>query len=168
MTRSRYRDRSDAGRHLAEALSDFAEGSVYVLGLPRGGVPVAFEVAAALHAPLDVYIVRKLGVPGHEELAMGAVAGDGTVIADEELIAALGVSREEFEGTVRRERAPAAARRTCERLGNVADRVVCLLTPDPFYAVGLCYEDFAQTSDDDVRAILRRAAQMEANRWRVA
>ena len=193
------------------------------MALPRGGVPVGYEVAARLHAPLDVYVVRKLGVPGHEELAMGAVAGDGSIVADEKLLASLGITREEFDAVVRREleeldrrqaayrdgrreisptgkivilvddglatgstmraavaairrRSPAqivvavptAARRTCEELQSAADRVVCVQTPEPFYAVGLYYEDFSQTSDEEVRQLLRRAADMEARRWQVA
>jgi len=109
-----FADRADAGRQLAEALAEYAENpAVVVLALPRGGVPVGYEVACRLHAPLDVYVVRKLGVPGHEELAMGAVAGDGTCVVDEELLATLqikpaalnAVARREMDEIVRRERA---------------------------------------------------------------
>ncbi|MBV8147651.1 MAG: phosphoribosyltransferase [Candidatus Eremiobacteraeota bacterium] len=220
----RYRNRSDAGKHLAESLAGYANSpKTLVLALPRGGVPVAFEVATRLHARLDAYVVRKLGVPGHEELAMGAVAGDGTVVLDDRLIAALGVTRDQFEDVVRceleevhrreeayrngrpepevsrkivivvddglatgstmraaaialRRRAPAsiviavptAAPRTCEELKSVADEVVCPYTPEPFYAVGLYYDDFRQTTDDEVRALLSQAATLEARRWSVA
>src|SRR5579863_5241522 len=109
-----FADRADAGRQLAEALAEYADNpAVIVLALPRGGVPVGYEVACRLHAPLDVYVVRKLGVPGHEELAMGAVAGDGTCVIDEELVATLAikpaalnaVAGREMEEIVRRERA---------------------------------------------------------------
>jgi putative phosphoribosyl transferase len=220
----RYRDRTDAGRRLAAALEEYADaGGVVVLALPRGGVPLAFEVAARLHAPLDVYVVRKLGVPGHEELAMGAVAGDGTVVADEALIESLGITREAFDDVVCRElvelhrrevayrdgrpplhlagktlivvddglatgatmraaalalrrrgpaaivvAVPVAAARTCEELRAVADRIVCPFTPVPFRAVGLHYDDFGQTGDDEVNGLLRRAAHLEARRWKVA
>ena len=88
-----YRDRTDAGRQLADLLTSYARrANVIVLALPRGGVPVAFEVAQALHAPLDVFIVRKLGVPGHEEFAMGAIATGGVRVLDDEAVRFLGVS----------------------------------------------------------------------------
>ena len=213
MLPSRYRNRTEAGRDLARALVDYAGQNAVVLALPRGGVPVAFEAAVSLHSPLDVYVVRKLGVPGHEELAMGAVAGDGTVVADERIIDSLGIGRNQFNAAVRREldeiarreaayrdgrpeialngktvivvddglatgstmraavtalrrrnpgsivvAVPTAARRTCEELARTADRVVCLWMPEPFYAVGIYYDDFRQTSDEEVRALLEHAA----------
>jgi putative phosphoribosyl transferase len=220
----RYRNRADAGAHLAESLAAYAGSpAVLVLGLPRGGIPVAFEAATRLRAPLDAYVVRKLGVPGHEELAMGAVAGDGTVVLDDRLIAALGISEDQFDDVVRREldevhrreeayrngrpepevsgktvividdglatgstmraaamalrrnapasiviAVPTAAARTCEELKSVADEVVCPYTPEPFYAVGLYYDDFRQTTDDEVRSLLRRANVLEARRWRAS
>jgi putative phosphoribosyl transferase len=220
----RYRNRVDAGRRLAESLAAYADlPKSLVLALPRGGVPVAFEVATRLHAPLDAYVVRKLGVPGHEELAMGAVAGDGTVVLDDRLIDALGISPEQFDDAVQREleevrrregayrddrpepevsgkvvividdglatgstmraaalalrrRAPAsiiiavptAAARTCLELKAVAEQVVCPYTPEPFYAVGLYYDDFRQTTDDEVRVLLRKASALEAKHWSVA
>lgn len=114
-----FADRADAGRQLAEALAPYANRpEVLVLALPRGGVPVGFEVARRLNAPLDVYVVRKLGVPGHEELAMGAIAGDGTCVVDEDLLATLHiepaqlqrVARREMEEITRRERAYRDAR----------------------------------------------------------
>jgi predicted phosphoribosyltransferase len=210
----RFRDRAHAGRVLGERLRDPYAGAadVLVLGLPRGGVPVAFEVARILAAPLDVFVVRKLGVPGHEELAMGAIASGGTRVLNESVVAALGLGEEEIaraaavEGDElgRRERAyrgdrgpvdtsgctvilvddglatgstmraaavavraqspervvvavPVAARQTCDELGVDADEVVCLQTPEPFYAVGAWYEDFAPTSDDEVRRLLAGA-----------
>src|SRR2546421_6309597 len=205
-----YPDRQHAGRELGERLRLFAgRPDLIVLGLPRGGVPVAAEVAKALGAPLGVFVVRKLGVPGHEEFAMGAVASGGVLLLDEGVVRRLRLRREEVERKVaeelreleRRERAyrdgreppeldgktvilvddglatgatmhaaalavrrlnparvvvavPVAAAETCEELRAVVDETVCLLTPHPFRAVGLWYEDFAQTSDDEVRRLL--------------
>ena len=210
----RFRDRLEAGRVLAALLTTYANRpDVLVLALPRGGVPVADEVAGALEAPLDVLIVRKLGVPGHEELALGAIASGGVRVLNDDLIEALRIppelveavaAREERE-LARRERVyregrppvelrdrtvvlvddglatgatmraavqalrqrgaarivvavPTAARATCEALRAIADDVVCATTPEPFYAVGEWYEDFSETTDDEVRDILRRAA----------
>jgi putative phosphoribosyl transferase len=212
---TRFRDRSQAGRALAEALS-WLDGrdDLLVLGLPRGGVPVAFEVARALDAPLDVFVVRKLGLPGHEELAMGAIASGGVRVLNEPLIRELGVRDDELERVTaaeaeeleRRERAyrgdrapidvtgrtvvlvddglatgatmraaalavreegaasvvvavPVASAQTCDEFREVVDHVVCALTPEPFYAVGLWYEDFSPTSDEEVRELLGRAAE---------
>ncbi len=99
-----FADRADAGRQLAELLTEYADDpSVIVLALPRGGVPIGHAIARRLRAPLDVYVVRKLGVPGHEELAMGALAGDGTSVLDEELIATLRIDPEALQDVVRRE-----------------------------------------------------------------
>jgi putative phosphoribosyl transferase len=208
-----FADRADAGRQLAEKLADYANNpKAIVLALPRGGVPVGYEVARSLGVPLDLYVVRKLGVPGHEELAMGALASDGTCVVDEDLIATLGIGEAALEEVVRREiielrrresayrdsphpdltgkiaivvddglatgatmRAaatslrerhpaaivagvPVAAPRTCASLRKVVDRVVCVATPEPFHAVGLYYQNFEQTSDDDVRRLLAAAA----------
>jgi putative phosphoribosyl transferase len=209
-----FADRADAGRQLADALGAYADDSdLVVLALPRGGVPVGYEVARRLHAPLDVYVVRKLGVPGHEELAMGALASDGTCVIDEDLIESLGIDESALEQVVQheigelarrkiayrdarpdpeiggktvivvddglatgatmraaalalRERNPAAivagvpvaAPRTCASLRNVVDRIVCVYTPEPFHAVGLYYQNFDQTSDDEVRRLLVQAA----------
>src|SRR5262245_33296463 len=90
-----FQDRSEAGRELAARLTTYADRpDVLVLALPRGGVPVAFEVARALHAPLDVFLARKLGVPGHEELAMGAIATGGVRVVNEDVVQALGVPEE--------------------------------------------------------------------------
>lgn len=211
----RFRDRFQAGRRLASVLAPYAgRPNLLVLALPRGGVPVGFEVARALHAPLDIMLVRKLGVPGHEELAMGAIASGGIRILSDGIVAALGIpertiatvaANEEIELT-RREQAyregrapadvrgrtvilvddglatgstmraaaaalraqhpervviavPVAPRDTCESLQREADVVVCALAPEPFYAVGNWYEDFSQTTDEEVRELLRRAAE---------
>jgi len=106
-----FADRADAGRQLAAGLTEYAgQENVVVLALPRGGVPIGFEVAASLNAPLDVYVVRKLGVPGREELAMGAIAGDGTCVVDEQLVESLGVTPEELDAAVARESAEIARR----------------------------------------------------------
>ena len=210
-----FRDRGEAGRLLATQLAAYAgRPDMLVLALPRGGVPVGFEVARALGAPLDVFVVRKLGVPGHEELAMGAIATGGVRILNEELVRALGipdhlieaVAATEQEELARRERlyrgnrpppdvrgrtvilvddglatgatmqaainalrqqqparivvaVPIAAPETCDHLKTEADDVVCAVTPEPFYAVGLWYEDFSQTTDDEVRDLLARSVQ---------
>jgi putative phosphoribosyl transferase len=211
----RFRDRSDAGRRLAAKLKAYAgRPDVLVLALPRGGVPVAFEVAQALHAPLDVFLVRKLGVPGHEELAMGALATGGVRVLNKDVVRKLGipedvidaVSAAERRELERRERnyrgdqpppdlrgrtvilvddglatgatmraavaavrqqgparvvvaVPVGAPETCAELREEADETVCAITPDPFYAVGLWYEDFSQTSNEEVRDLLEQAAQ---------
>jgi predicted phosphoribosyltransferase len=214
-----FRDRVEAGRALAAKLvSRYADRSdVLVLALPRGGVPVAFEVARALSAPLDVFLVRKLGVPGREELAMGALASGGLVVLNDEVVQGLRippdiiamVTKTAAEELHRRERAyrddrptpsvrgrtvilvddglatgssmraaiaalrqagperivvavPVAAESTCDELRDEVDDVVCVHTPDPFHAVGLWYEDFSQTSDEEVRSLLRRAGEEES------
>jgi putative phosphoribosyl transferase len=213
----RFRDRVEAGRRLAQRLSEYAgRDDVIVLGLPRGGVPVAAEVAKALDAPLDVFLVRKVGLPGYEELAMGAVASGGVLVLDEGLIGRLGVSQEQLERAIRaelqelerREQAyrggrepldlegktvilvddglatgasmragaeavrrlnparvviavPVAAEETCDQFRDVVDEVVCAVTPRPFNAVGLWYQDFSQTSDDEVRGLLAEAAERQ-------
>jgi predicted phosphoribosyltransferase len=213
MTRP-FRDRREAGRHLARRLAAYAHRrDTLVLALPRGGVPVGYEVARALQTPLDVLIVRKLGVPGHEELAMGAIASGGVCTLDHELVAGLRIPRaliaaaavREQRELERRERAyrgarpqvgahgrtvilvddglatgstmraaveaarrlgasrvvvagPVASPEACEQLGRVADEVICDLSPFPLHAVGLWYEDFSQTTDDEVRDLLGRAS----------
>jgi predicted phosphoribosyltransferase len=215
-----FRDRIEAGRMLAEALRGYANrDDVVVLALPRGGVPVGYEVAKALNAPLDVFVVRKLGLPGQEELAMGAIASGGARVLNTELIRALSipdevveeVTREEQRELERREReyrdgrppidvrgrtvilvddglatgssmraavlalkqkepreivvaVPVAPRQSCMELELVADRVVCAVTPEPFWGVGQWYGDFSQTSDEEVRELLRRAANFPEHR----
>jgi putative phosphoribosyl transferase len=209
-----FADRADAGRVLAEDLKEYSgRPDVIVLGLPRGGIPVAYEVALALHAPLDVFLVRKLGAPGQEELAMGAIASGGVVVVNDEVIDALGISREELNAEVetetreleRREAmyrgghplaplkgktviliddglatgstmraalaavkrfepsqvvvaVPVGASSTCAELEAIADRCVCAISPENFRSVGLWYDDFAQTTDEEVRELLTRAA----------
>lgn len=213
MPRPPFIDRRDAGRQLARHLAQFAgHPDVLVVGLPRGGIPVAFEVAHALHAPLEPFIVRKLGVPGHEEYAMGAIASGGITVLDRDVVDQLGipplvvdrVARHEQAELERRQRAyrgarpfpelhgrtvividdglatgatmaaavaalrelgpeqiivaaPVAAPSTCAMLRRSADDCICALTPSPFHGVGLWYEDFAQTTDDEVRALLAEA-----------
>jgi putative phosphoribosyl transferase len=207
-----FQDRRDAGRVLAKAIKtslDSTDG--IVLGLPRGGVPVGFEVARELSLPLDVVIVRKLGVPGHEELAMGAIASGGTAVVNQMVVHELGISMEAIEKTAEREKleierrelayrdgrppirvedrtailvddglatgstmlaaarslrsrarrvviaVPVAAQSTCKQLRSEVDQVICATTPEPFLAVGSFYRDFAQTTDEEVRALLSQA-----------
>ena len=214
MQTRRFRDRAEAGQLLAERLRRYADrDDVVVLALPRGGVPVAYEVATALRAPLHVFVVRKLGVPGHEELAMGAIASGGLLVLDEALVRRLGLAGAQLEGAIadesreleRREEAyggrdppdltgktvilvddglatgatmraaalavrrldparlvvavPVAAEETCDQFRDVADEIVCEVTPRPFRAVGLWYDDFSQTTDDEVRELVGRAAE---------
>jgi len=217
-----FQDRREAGEELGSALKSRlftggetpADSDILVLGLPRGGVPVAYEVARALDAELDVFLVRKLGVPGHEELAMGAIASGGVRILNEEVVWTLRVSEDEIEYVAQREQAelerrerlyrgdlpppavsgrtvilvddglatgstmraaltalrrkdpareivavPVGAWETCAEFRNEADDVVCARVPDPFYAVGLWYRDFSQTTDEEVRELLERAAK---------
>lgn len=214
----RFRDRKAAGRRLAAALGAYADREdVLVLGLPRGGIPVAWEVAQALDAPLDVFVVRKLGVPGHEELAMGAIATGGVMVLNEDVVRMAGVTEEDIGHVERRETAelrrreelyrgqrpapqlagrtvllvddglatgatmraaalasrgqepaavvvavPVASAETCQKLRALVDDVVCAVTPEPFHAVGLWYERFDQTTDEEVRAILQQARGQEA------
>lgn len=120
----RYRDRAHAGRELARYMDVYANRTdTLVLALPRGGVEVAYEVATQIHAPLDVCVVRKLGVPGHDELAMGAIAGDGTYVIDKPLIAFAGISREEFDAVVSREVAELKRREMAYRDGRPIQEV---------------------------------------------
>ena len=210
-----FRDRTDAGRRLAARMTEYAGRSdVLVLALPRGGVPVAFEVARALRAPLDVFLVRKLGVPGQEELAMGAIASGGVRVVNEDVVRHLGIPPEVIDAVAareqgeleRRERAyrddrpapdvrgrtvilvddglatgstmraaalalrqqgparvvvavPVASREACEEFRGEVDDIVCAATPEPFMGVGRWYEDFSQTTDEEVRELLARAQQ---------
>jgi putative phosphoribosyl transferase len=208
-----FRDRTDAGQALAARLMQYADRpDAIVLALPRGGVPVGFEVAQRLRIPLDVFIVRKLGLPGHEELAMGAIASGGVRALNDELIGYIGVPKDVVDHVTaveqrelqRRQRlyrddrpppdvrgravilvddglatgatmragvealrrqdcarivvaVPVAAPDTCEELGQLADEVVCAVTPVPFFGVGMWYEDFSQLTDEQVRELLARA-----------
>lgn len=208
-----FAHRAEAGRRLADRLTPYqGRPDVIVLGLPRGGVPVAFEVAHALGAPLDVFLVRKLGVPGHEELALGAIATGGVRVLNLDVVKALNLSesviaavtQEQQAELARRERAyrgdrpapdlrgrivilvddglatgstmraaiaavrhsaparvvvavPTGAPSTCASLRAEADEVVCLLTPEPFRAVGLWYADFRPTTDEEVVNLLAHA-----------
>lgn len=214
-----YKDRTEAGKRLAAKLKDYADRSdVLVLALPRGGVPVAFEGARALRAPLDIFLVRKLGVPGHEELAMGAIATGGVRVLNEDVVSYLRIPGEVIDAVAadeqreleRRERAyrddrpppdvrgktvilvddglatgstmraaaaalrkqqpakivvavPVSAVQTCDEYRMGVDEIVCAATPEPFHGVGLWYEDFSQTTDEEVRELLARAAQGRAN-----
>jgi putative phosphoribosyl transferase len=210
-----FRNRKHAGQVLSGQLAAYANRSdTVVLALPRGGVPVAYEVATALHAPMDVFLVRKLGAPGQEELAMGAIASGGLRVVNTDVVRALGIPDEivdrvaanELVELNRRERVyrgdrpepdvrgrvvilvddglatgstmraaaqalaakqparivvavPVASAGTCEALRREVDEVVCVVTPDPFDAVGLGYDDFDQTTDDDVRALLAQSRE---------
>jgi putative phosphoribosyl transferase len=213
--KTQFRDRVEAGEFLAKKLVKYANRSdVIVLALPRGGVPVASVVARRLHAPLDVLIVRKLGVPGHEELAMGAIATGGVRTFNRHILGSLQISNDVVEAVVAREErelerrektyrdgrpapgvkgrtvilvddgiatgstmraaigvlrsqhagrivvaTPTIAASTCREMGDEADEVVAVLSPAEFYGVGQWYEDFSQTTDDEVRALLASAAQ---------
>jgi putative phosphoribosyl transferase len=207
---TRFADRREAGAALAGDLRMYrGRTDLVVLALPRGGVPVAYEVARSLNAPLDVLIVRKLGAPGHPEFAIGAIASGGIRVLDRDSIAANAISERALAAVVQRETAevvrrervyrdnrppvaikgqvvivvddglatgatmhaavlalrqqrpagivvavPVGSRQACEMLGEVADQVICALTPEPFAAVGLWYEDFSETTDDEVRQLL--------------
>jgi predicted phosphoribosyltransferase len=208
--RLRYADRREAGRAVADRLREYAgRDDVVVLGLPRGGIPVAYEVAQALHAPLDVFVVRKLGLPGHSEYAMGAIASGGVRVLNENVIRQLQVPSSAVEAVVRAEHlelerrelayrgarqavpaegrvvilvddglatgstmraavlairrqfpshivvaVPVGAGEACRAMGEVADEVICARMPEPFHAVGLWYENFDQTTDEEVRRLL--------------
>jgi putative phosphoribosyl transferase len=210
-----FANRTEAGRLLAEKLVKYAgRDDVVVLGLPRGGVPVAYEVAKRLRAPLDLFIVRKLGVPGFEELAAGAIASGGVRVLNEDVMRAIPRADEAIEAVTARETAelerreqiyrqgrpppelrdrivilvddglatgatmraavkalrqsgaakiivavPVGPPDTCRELEEEADETICLSTPEFFQAVGQYYEDFSQTSDQDVRELLSQAAQ---------
>jgi putative phosphoribosyl transferase len=209
----RFRDRREAGRRLVAKLGVYAgRPEAIVLGLPRGGVPVAYEIARGLALPLDLFLVRKLGVPGHEELAMGAVADGGVRVLNDDVVQQLAISEQVIAATAARETAelarrarlyrgdlpppdvegrvailvddglatgatmraaiaallrqrparivvavPVAAPDTCARLEREADEIVCDITPEPFVAVGHWYDDFAQTTDGEVRDLLAKA-----------
>lgn len=170
-----FRDRSEAGHLLAEKLRTYASyPNVIVLALPRGGVPVGYEVARALGAPLDIFLVRKLGVPGYEELAMGAVASGGVRVLNDGVVQTLRIPVDDGLATgstmlaairaLRQQQptqivmaVPTAPPETCQEMRAQADDVVCAITPESFYSVGLWYEDFSQTTDEEVRELLARS-----------
>src|SRR6266404_9226731 len=210
-----FLNRTEAGRLLAEKLEKYANrNDAVVLGLPRGGVPVAYEVAKHLRTPLDVFIVRKLGVPGFEELAAGAIASGGVRVLNQDVVRAIPHAEEAIEAVTAKETAelerrehiyregrpppelrgrivilvddalatgatmraavkalrqggaakivvavPVGPPDTCRELEQQADETVCLSTPAFFQAVGQYYEDFSQTTDEDVRELLSSAAQ---------
>jgi putative phosphoribosyl transferase len=210
-----FANRIEAGRRLADSLGFLAGQDVVVVGLPRGGVPVAFEVARALDAPLDVIVVRKLGIPFQPELAMGAVGEGGVRIINEDVVRRVGVRERELADVEQRERAEierranrfrgtkapvplagrtvivvddgiatgSTARAACQvarahgatrvvlaapvgpadvvrRMHSAADQVICPYTPADFCAIGQFYEDFAQTSDQEVVDLLIQAAEL--------
>jgi putative phosphoribosyl transferase len=205
----RFRDRADAGRQLAWRLQQYRTEAPVVVGLPRGGVPVAAEVARALEAPLDVLVVRKLGCPWQPELALGAIGEAGAMVLNPALITSIGLAPQDLAGVIGAERGelerrlaryrgtrpavpvagrtvivvddglatgataraairvlrqrgarrivlavPVAPPETVKALGAVADEVVALETPRAFLAIGQCYDDFAQTSDQEVTRLL--------------
>jgi putative phosphoribosyl transferase len=208
-----FRDRFDAGQRLGTRLHEFANRrDVLVLALPRGGVPVGFEVARLLNAPLDIFVVRKIGAPGQEELAMGAIASGDVQILNSDVIRDLHISAEQVKEAVARERlelkrrealyrgdrsspdvgdmtvilvddglatgstmraaiaalrrehakqiiaaVPVAASSVCEIVAREAEGTVCLYTPADFYAVGQWYQNFSQTTDEEVRDLLARS-----------
>jgi predicted phosphoribosyltransferase len=208
-----YRNRSDAGKYLAARLVKYANrDDVLVLALPRGGVPVGFEVAKALHAPLDIFLVRKLGVPGREELAMGAISTGGVQVLNEDTVDYLrvpssviaAVAADELRELERRQLAyrgdrrepdvrkmtvilvddglatgatmraaaaalrqqnparivvavPVSASQMCDQYRLGVDEIICAKTPQPFHGVGMWYDDFSQTTDEEVRELLARA-----------
>ena len=218
-TQNRFRDRRDAGRQLGVRLSQLQAEHPIVLGLARGGVPVAFEVARALASPLDVLVVRKLGVPFHTELAFGAIGEEDTRVLDTEMIQRLGLSRKRVKATIERERIeltrrvelyrsnrtplellgrtvivvddglatgatarvaleiartrgaekiivaiPVSPPETIAELKGLAVKVISLQVPLGFLAVGEWYDDFTQTTDDEVTSLLRRSSIKETGR----
>ena len=161
-----FRDRREAGRALAEELASYRDkDGVLVFGLARGGVPVAWEIAAALHAPLDVFLVRKLGVPRWSELAMGALASGGGVVMNDNVVSSLHITDDQVREVIASETAELARREQAYRGGRpfpdphgkiviLVDDVVCATMPPGFEAVGQVYADFHQVSDDEVRELL--------------
>jgi putative phosphoribosyl transferase len=209
-----FKDRKEAGIHLARQLQEYHRRSdAIVLALPRGGVPVAYEIATRLELPLDVFIVRKLGVPGQEELAMGAISSGGIRVLNEDIIRQLNISEQAIAAAAAQEQrelerretlyrhnqpilnvtgktviliddglatgatmraaavslramkakevivaVPVAALSTCNDFQQFVDRIICAKTPEPFYGVGLWYEDFHQNTDQEVIEMLQKAA----------
>jgi predicted phosphoribosyltransferase len=216
---NRFTDRRAAGRLLAQELLDYADRSdVLIIALPRGGVPVGYEIATRLGAPLDVLVVRKIGTPWNEELAIGAVASGGTLMLDNTLISELRIGKAELDRIIAAEMrelerrdalyrghrrfpelagrvvivvddglatgasmlaalrairqhspanlivaVPVASRSAVAVVEEVADSCVTLMIPEPLYGVGMYYDDFSQTSDHEVLALLERAARSQAD-----
>ena len=219
-TSKRFANRIQAGELLARRLTAYAGRSdVLVLALPRGGVPVGFSIAKKLEVPLDVLLVRKIGLPGREEYAMGAIASGGVCILQAEILSALDIPAQVIEAVAQRElreierrekiyragrhplqlrehvviiaddglatgstmqvavhvvreanparlivAVPVAAPDAYEKLKSEADEIICLSTPEPFHAVGLWYENFEQTSDDEVKKLLKEIEREQALR----
>jgi putative phosphoribosyl transferase len=213
----RFKDRTAAGQFLAEKLAKYANRrDVLVLALPRGGVPVAFEIAKALNVPLDVFVVRKLGVPNQKELAMGAIAPGGVRVLNQDIVRSLCIPETEIDQVAEQEQqelerrqllyrgdrpfptlhehtvilvddglatgatmraavtalqkyepakiaiaVPVSAPETCQEFETKVDEVVCGMQPTPFYSVGLWYDNFPQTADEEVHDLLERAANTE-------
>ena len=209
-----FRDRTEAGQVLASKLTKYVnQVNTVILALPRGGVPVAYEIGKELGLPVDIFVVRKLGVPGHEELAMGAIASGGVRHINRDVVDQLRIDSETIDVASRREQkeierreqlyrgqrppvdvrnktvilvddglatgstmraaiaalrqhrparivvaVPAAAPRTCSDIADEVDEIICAATPEPFYAVGQWYQEFSQTTDDEVRDLLARAS----------
>ena len=208
-----FENRRDAGKQLAKELSEFkGQNDAIVLGLPRGGIPVAYEVAKALELPLDVFIVRKLGVPGQPELAMGAIASGDIKVMNESVVRNAGISDQQIEEVAHKEKEelkkrekayrgarpdidlqgktvlivddglatgasmraaisalrkhnpkkiiaaiPTAPRDTCQEFESEVDQIICLRTPSPFWGVGGSYQNFSQTTNEEVRTFLNKA-----------
>lgn len=213
-----FNDRTAAGKILSAKLTAYANRSnLLVLALPRGGVPVAFEVAQTLNSPLDVFLVRKLGVPGQEELAMGAIASGGIRVFNDEVVQELHISEEAIASVVAKEQqelqrrehlyrdnrpapelhghtvivvddgiatgstmraaiiairqqgveriviaVPISSPEAYHQLKAEVDEIICATRPERFYAVGLWYKHFPQTTDEEVHDLLKRAAHLQA------
>ena len=209
-----FRDRTEAGQVLASKLTKYLnQVNTVILALPRGGVPVAYEIGKELGLPVDIFVVRKLGVPGHEELAMGAIASGGVRHINRNVVDQLRIDSETIDVASRREQkeierreqlyrgqrppvdvrnktvilvddglatgstmraaiaalrqhrparivvaVPAAAPQTCSEIADEVDEIICAATPEPFYAVGQWYQEFSQTTDEEVRDLLARAS----------
>ena len=201
-----FRDRTEAGQILASKLTKYVnQVDTVILALPRGGVPVAYEIGKELGLPIDIFVVRKLGVPGHEELAMGAIASGGVRHINRDVVDQLRIVSETIDVASRREQlyrgqrlpvdvrnktvilvddglatgstmraaiaalrqhrparivvaVPTAAPQTCSEIADEVDEIICAATPETFYAVGQWYQEFSQTTDDEVRELLARAS----------
>lgn len=213
-----FRDRQHAAEMLAQSLSQYrGHSDAIVLGLPRGGVPIAFHVARVLDLPMDILLVRKLGVPGQPELAMGAIASGGTRVLNQDVVRGIRISDEGVERVAQREQGvldererlfrgdrgtidvrdrtvilvddglatgstmraaatalcqqgparvvvgvPVASPETCDEFQDLVDEIVCAATPQPFYAVGAWYQDFSETTDEEVRHLLDEHTRMRS------